>query len=90
MFLTPDELIELTGRKRRDAQAMVLRHMGIEHRVRPDGAVVVLRAHVEQLFGGTTGAKVEDKGGTLNVEGMLARLRDNGRRENKLVKGHKK
>jgi hypothetical protein len=51
MFLTADELIELTGRRRHDAQALALRSMGIEHRLRPDGTVVVLRAHVEQLLG---------------------------------------
>lgn len=51
MILTPDELQQLTGRKRRDAQVPVLRHMGIEHRTRPDGSVVVLRAHVEQVLG---------------------------------------
>lgn len=51
MFLTPEELQQLTGRKRRNAQVLVLRFMGIEHRVRPDGSVVVLRAHVEQVLG---------------------------------------
>lgn len=51
MFLTPDEVRELTGRLRRDAQAAALRHMGIEHKVRPDGSIAVLRAHVEREFG---------------------------------------
>jgi hypothetical protein len=54
MFLTPDEVRELTGRQRRDAQAAALRHMGIEHKVRPDGSIAVLRAHVEREFGGET------------------------------------
>lgn len=58
MILTPEELQQLTGRKRRDAQARVLRHMGIEHRVRPDGSVVVLRAHVDEVLGG---GKARDK-----------------------------
>lgn len=52
MFLTQEELTALTGRKKRPAQVMALRHMGIEHRVRPDGSVVVLRSHVERLLGG--------------------------------------
>lgn len=64
MFLTPDELIELTGKRRRDAQVRALRFMGIEHRPRPDGSVVVLRAHVEQVLGLVDGAlgkkKVKD------------------------------
>ena len=52
MFLTPDEIRELTGRRRRDAQLVQLRHLGIEHKVRADGSLVVLRAHVEAQLGG--------------------------------------
>jgi hypothetical protein len=51
MFLTKDELTYLTGRRQRRSQAQALRSMGIEHRIRPDGHIVVLRRHVEQLFG---------------------------------------
>lgn len=47
MFLTPDELAELTGKVRGSAQVIALRIMGIEHRVRPDGRVLVLRSHVD-------------------------------------------
>lgn len=54
MFLTPEELRELTDKRVRPAQVRVLRAMGIEHRVRPDGSVVVLRSHVEKLLGGDT------------------------------------
>jgi Domain of unknown function (DUF4224) len=50
-LLTAAEVRELTGRIRRSAQVVALRFMGIEHRVRPDGTVAVLRSHVEQLFG---------------------------------------
>lgn len=52
MFLTPEEIVELTGRKARKCQRSVLNHMGISHRVRPDGGLVVLRSHVENLLGG--------------------------------------
>lgn len=52
MFLTREEIIELTGRKRKDAQLAALRFMGIEHRVRPDGSIAILRAHVQQEFAG--------------------------------------
>lgn len=52
MFLDREELIHLTGRTRKDAQVRVLRFMGIEHRLRPDGSVAVLRAHVEKSLGG--------------------------------------
>lgn len=53
LFLTRDELIALTGRTRNDAQIRVLRFMGIEHKVRPNGTVAVLRGHVEKSLGGT-------------------------------------
>ncbi|WP_189459645.1 DUF4224 domain-containing protein [Jeongeupia chitinilytica] len=52
MFLSQPELCELTNRVRRGSQATVLNSLGIEHRVRPDGSVLVLRAHVERLLGG--------------------------------------
>jgi len=56
MFLTRDEVIELTGKKQRAAQVAVLNALGITHKIRPDGAVLVLRAHVEQVFDGQTPA----------------------------------
>ena len=63
MFLTTEEVAELTGRQRSDAQVRALRFMGIEHKVRPDGSVAVLRAHVERIFGGAIKAP-ERKTGT--------------------------
>jgi len=51
-FLRTAEVISLTGRTRRDAQVRVLRGMGIEHKVRPDGSVAVLRPYINQAFGG--------------------------------------
>lgn len=59
MILTTDEIAALTGRRRKDAQLRVLRFMGIEHRVRPDGTVAVLRAHVERELGGQGQGKVD-------------------------------
>jgi hypothetical protein len=63
MFLTDDEVISLTGRKRRDAQVKALRYMGIEHRTRADGSVVVLAEHVNKILGGipTTEKPLRDK-----------------------------
>lgn len=55
MFLTPDEIAELTGRKLHKAQRSVLNHLGIEHKIRPDGSLVVLRSHVEKSLGGESG-----------------------------------
>lgn len=51
MFLTPEQIEELTDKKQHSAQLRVLRAMGIEHKPRPDGTIAVLTAHVEQQFG---------------------------------------
>ena len=51
MLLTDDELRELTGRKRTSSQRQVLTALGIDHGVRPDGSLVVLRAVAEQALG---------------------------------------
>jgi hypothetical protein len=47
MFLSKDQLYELTGRRRPKAQARALSLMGIPYRRRPDGSPVVLRIHLE-------------------------------------------
>lgn len=52
MFLTDKELIELTGKKRKACQIKVLKFMGIEHKIRPDGSVVVLCEHVNKIMHG--------------------------------------
>jgi hypothetical protein len=41
-ILSPEEVQVLTQRQRSQAQSEVLRYMGINHRNRPDGSVVVL------------------------------------------------
>lgn len=58
MILSHQELIKLTGRTRKDAQVCALRFMGIEHRLRPDGSVVVSRSHVERILGGSSTDKL--------------------------------
>lgn len=47
LCLTLEELRELTGRKRSDAQARELVHLGIPFLKRSDGTLIVFRAHVE-------------------------------------------
>lgn len=54
IVLTKHEVEALTGRHRKDAQIKALRFMGIEHRVRPDGTVAVLKAHIDQILGATS------------------------------------
>ena len=59
-FLTEEEVQALTERKVRRAQVSVLNSMGIEHRVRPDGSVAILRAHIVKIFdGGSTQSKTK-------------------------------
>lgn len=50
LTLSRDELADLTGKLRSDAQAKVLDFMGIPYRSRPDGTLAVLRIHVEIGF----------------------------------------
>lgn len=52
LFLEPSEIEGLTSRVRRSAQVKVLRALGIEHKVRPDGSVAILRDHVSKVFDG--------------------------------------
>ena len=59
MFLRADEIAALTNRQRSAAQVRALRTMGIEHRVRPDGTVAILRSHVEHLLGYSVSARVK-------------------------------
>jgi len=53
MFLTPDELAILTGRKRASSQIRWLAQAGIRHVLAADGRPRVLRAEVERaMLGG--------------------------------------
>jgi hypothetical protein len=52
LLLTKPEIAELTGKKRCDAQILELQFMGIEHKQRADGSIVVLRAHLDRVLGG--------------------------------------
>lgn len=52
MFLTPDEIHKLTGKMHKPAQRRALNLMGIEHKVRPDGMLIISRAHIEKILDG--------------------------------------
>ncbi len=71
MFLTDDEIRELTKRVHHCVQSSTLSKMGIEHRLRPDGSVAVLRSHVESVLSGKadrkTKASTEPNWGALNA-----------------------
>lgn len=59
LFLENTEIERLTGKFRRPAQRRVLCLMGIEHRVRPDGALIVSRSHVEKILDGVAAQRQE-------------------------------
>jgi len=49
VYLSAQELIELTSRRRPRWQAKQLSHMGIPYRERTDGTLAVLRIHAETV-----------------------------------------
>lgn len=51
MFLDDEDLTELTRKRQNAARIRVLNAMGVQHKIRPDGTIAVLRAHVERVFG---------------------------------------
>lgn len=52
MFLDHEEIKALTNKITRPAQVKVLNSMCIDHKVRPDGSIAILRAHITKVFGG--------------------------------------
>jgi hypothetical protein len=71
MFLSKAEIKALTNRIQYAAQIRTLRGMGIQHCVRPDGSVAVMRSHVEALFGvqnrATSRTRTEPNWGALHA-----------------------
>jgi hypothetical protein len=51
VFLTVDELRELTGRERRKDQLAWLKAKGYKHEINALGHIKVLRSHVEHKLG---------------------------------------
>ncbi|MBW5800632.1 DUF4224 domain-containing protein [Halomonas elongata] len=52
LFLTSEELEELTGRKRRKEQSETLTAMGIRWKTNAAGELIVGRSHVEKVLCG--------------------------------------
>lgn len=69
-FLTEDEVRALTERKVRPAQCRALKSMGIEHRVRPDGSIAILRAHIFKVFDGDSNTRSQPKAVQPNWDAM--------------------
>ncbi len=60
-FLSAEEVRALTERRARAAQSRALKTMGIEHRVRPDGSIAILRAHIYKVFDGDSSTRSQPK-----------------------------
>lgn len=67
MFLTNNQIKELTGKHTHRAQRTVLNALGLTHKVRPDGTLVVAARHVEKVLGVTYGG-MEAKRPELNMD----------------------
>lgn len=61
MFLDAEEIQQMTDRKTRVAQRRMLNALGIVYRIRADGGLLVLRAHVEHELGGAPAAPTRKK-----------------------------
>lgn len=66
MFLTHEQICDLTGKKFKTAQKDALDKMGIEYISRPDGSPAVLIAHINKrldgaLFSETAKSKPQPK-----------------------------
>jgi hypothetical protein len=55
-YLAEDEIRQLTQKQRRSSQSKILTFLGIEHKKRPDGTLVVLRHHVDAVLSGQADA----------------------------------
>lgn len=62
-FLDASEIRDLTNKIRRSSQVAALRAMCVEHKVRPDGSLVVLRDHINKIL---DGSRLERKRQTSN------------------------
>ncbi|MEX3918262.1 DUF4224 domain-containing protein [Paraburkholderia sp. BR10872] len=62
MFLDEEELTELTRKQQNAARIRVLNAIGVQHKIRPDGTIAVLRQHVEEVFGLKKPKKEEGSG----------------------------
>lgn len=58
MFLSADQLRDLTRKQRPTAQARELVRLGIKHGVRGDGSLVVMESAVDAVLGPGTAAKL--------------------------------
>ena len=70
--LSYKELHEITGKKRQSAQVRVLRQLGIESKVRPDGMPLVCRQHYLNMMGATNTSLLKYKNTEPNFDNFNA------------------
>ncbi len=68
IYLTPQEVEDITGKRRYRAQVRALGRMGIQCRIRPDGRPIVSRMAFEKIMDGpaSTSEQVEPDFGMLH------------------------
>lgn len=66
MFLTPDDLLTLTGYKRRSDQVKWLARNGYRFSVNGAGQPIVATAEVERVLVGGTARRIEPNFGAIN------------------------
>lgn len=72
MILTEAEVVSLTHKVRPTAQAKALASMGIDHRIRPDGTVMVLHEHLISVGKPTKVRSRQPNWGALDAENAPA------------------
>jgi hypothetical protein len=72
LFLTTDELVELTGYQKPKKQAAWLKSEGFTHRIAADGHPRVDRAHYLKLMGGSADAATVHRRTEPNFDNLIS------------------
>jgi hypothetical protein len=51
LILSEEEIVAVTKKRRHSSQVLVLRMLGIHHKIRPDGTIIVSRTHFDDVMG---------------------------------------
>jgi hypothetical protein len=69
-LLSHDELVELTNKTRRSAQRRVLESLRIKVTTRPDGSLIVARAHRDAALGLRNTVRAVEQAATPNFAAL--------------------
>lgn len=70
-ILSHEDIVVLTRKQRPTAQARYLTHLGIDHRFRPDGTLLVLSDCVRRAMGLDDSQKSTRKKPAVKTDGLL-------------------